>query len=296
MALNRRLTLLVALAAPACASQPPGQVTEAALAAAVKSGDIVQAAEIYSDEAVIHRDYQPAFCGAALPVYMTALASRRTINDFNARVTETFILGTDLLVFGKFTAAGTMADGKPFREEGRFARLWSPGPDGQMQVIAEAIGHTEHQDDPQAQYVAGLSDDCRFPAPPFVGGELAVINERMAAAVKAHQAAPQIAFYADDAIYMPFETPDVRGKKNLTEHFEAYVDAGRGATFDSVRVWNDGFRTYGDFVVEIPRFEVKWRAGEDSGTVTGGGLRLWRRAPAGTLLLLRQIGTHDYRP
>ena len=282
MAWTRIPAILFLLAAPACTSNAPGHDSRAAA---------------YADDAVIHRDYQTAFCGAALPVYLTTLAGRRTARTFETHVTETFALADDKLVFGTFTAEGSMAGGQPFREEGRFARLWSPGPDGEMWIVAEIIGHPAHQDDPETYNVAGLSDDCSFPAEPAsVGEDLADINSRIAATVKAHEAAPQIALYADDAIYMPFETPAVKGKANLTRHFETYVDAGRGATFDSVRVWNVGFRAYGDHVVELPRFEVKWRAGEDGGVVTGGGLRLWRRAPDGTLLLLREIATHDYRP
>lgn len=297
MVWSRFSILLFLLAAQACASQLPVERAEAGLAEALRGGTLVDAAIPYADDAVIHRDYQPAFCGAAMPAYLAELARRRTVLSFDTHVTETFNLANDRLTFGTFTMEGMMADGQPFREEGRFARLWSPGMDGQMHVIAEAIGHPGHQDDPQTQYVADLPGDCGLPAvPKALREELADINSRMAASVQAHEAAPQIASYADDAIYMPFETPDVKGKDDLTRHFETYVDAGRGATFDSVRVWNDGFRAYDGYVVEIPRFEVQWHAGQDSGIVTGGGLRLWRRAPDGTLLMLRQIGTHDYRP
>ena len=180
MAWTRIPAILFLLAAPACTSNAPGHDSRAAA---------------YADDAVIHRDYQTAFCGAALPVYLTTLAGRRTARTFETHVTETFALADDKLVFGTFTAEGSMAGGQPFREEGRFARLWSPGPDGEMWIVAEIIGHPAHQDDPETYNVAGLSDDCSFPAEPAsVGEDLADINSRIAATVKAHEAAPQIAF------------------------------------------------------------------------------------------------------
>lgn len=81
----------------------------------------------------------------------------------------------------------------------------------------------------------------------------------------------------------------------LLAHLLPYIEAGRGATFDSVPVWNDGYEATGGYVVEYSNFEVAWRAGEASGVTSGGGLRLLRREADCTLSMLREAGIH-HRP
>lgn len=129
----------------------------------------------------------------------------------------------------------------------------------------------------------------------MVEAELARLNALDAEAVKAHDAPAKFARYAQDGVYMPFaDTPKV-GIDEIRAHLTAYTDQGRGVMFDSVRVWNEGFEVLHGYVVEYPKFEVRWRNGADSGVVSGGGLRLWRRDADCSLKLLRQIATHDHR-
>jgi ketosteroid isomerase-like protein len=128
-----------------------------------------------------------------------------------------------------------------------------------------------------------------------IEAELARQNRLDAEAVRNHDTAAKVAKYAADAIYMPFaDTPKI-GIDEIRTHLTAYTDQGRGVTFESVRVWNEGFEALDGYVIEYPKFEVRWRNGADFGVVSGGGLRLWRREADGSLKLLRQIATHDHR-
>lgn len=199
---------------------------------------------------------------------------------------------------GRFEIAyAPAAGGASQSRQGRYANLWRRQPDGALKLKAEVWGYLQRVDDP-ASYSLGeppASGRAAPPGDPRVEAELARLNALDAAAVQTHDAPAKVARYAKDAIYMPFaDTPKV-GIEEIRAHLTAYTDQGRGATFDSVRVWNEGFEVLGDYVVEYAKFEVRWRSGADSGVVSGGGLRLWRRDADGALKMLRQIATHDHR-
>lgn len=95
---------------------------------------------------------------------------------------------------------------------------------------------------------------------------------------------------------MPFaDTPKI-GMDQIRPYLTAYTEGSRGVSFDSVRIWNAGFEDHGDWVIEYPKFRVEWRTPAQSGSSQGGGLRLWKRMPEGSLKLHRQLATHDHIP
>lgn len=287
---------ILSIALMGCVATDSASDAESRLVSARADGNIARIAATYAPDASIRPDYQPAFCGSDMAAYLETLALRRSARSHEAQVTETFDLGADTLIFGTFTMRGERPGGHAFEETGRFARLWSPGPDGTLVIRAEVTGHFGPQQDPQVHLVGDLTKGCGLPAgDPVLKAELDAINARMTEAVRQHDASTQIVDYAEDGIYMPFETPDIVGMEALTEHLTRYVEAGRGAEFDRVRVASTGFADYGRHVVELYEFEVHWRAGETQGVSSGGGLRLWRRTSDEGLELLRQIATHDYR-
>ena len=127
-----------------------------------------------------------------------------------------------------------------------------------------------------------------------MGEFLRAHNDRDAEAVRTKDVEAKLVDYTDDAIFMPFAETPKRGMAEIRPYLTAYTAAGTGATFRDVRVWTLAFENLGAWVIEYPKFRVEWTAGGQSGTVMGGGIRLWQRQAGGSLKLHRQIGTHDH--
>lgn len=276
------------------------QRRSAELSATWLSGDVDRRMAHYASDSISNPDYQPRLYGPrSVARYYQVLASRLRVSAHARRATELIALSDEtVLELGRFEMTCAPAAGGASRDlQGRYANLWRRQSDGAFKLKAEVWGYLQRIDDP-AVYSLGEREAAGRAAPPGdpkVEAELAGLNLLDAEAVRTYDAAAKIARYADDAIYMPYaDTPKI-GIGEIGAHFVRYTEQGRGVTFESVRVWNEGFDVLDGYVVEYPKFEVRWRNGAESGTVSGGGLRLWRREADGSLKMLRQIATHDHR-
>jgi len=276
------------------------QRRNADLSATWLRGDVDRRMAHYAADSISNPDYQPRMYGPdSIARYYRVLASRQRVSAYARRTTEILPLdGENVLETGRLDLTYTLlADGVSRRHQGRYAHLWRRQPDGPLKLKAEVWGYFERIENPASYSLGerGAADRAAPPGDPAVEAELSRLNVLDAEAVKTYDAAAKIARYADDAIYMPYaDTPKV-GIDEIRAHLVRYTEQGRGATFESVRVWNEGFEALGGYVVEYPKFEVRWRSGRDSGITSGGGLRLWRRQADGSLKMFRQIATHDYR-
>jgi ketosteroid isomerase-like protein len=276
------------------------QRRNAELSATWLNGDVDRRMTHYAADSVSNPDYQPRLYGpGSIARYYRALASRQRVGVHARRTTEVMSLSDETaLELGRLEAAYALAaDGVSHSHQGRYANLWRRQPGGAVKLKAEVWGYFERIENP-ASYSLGERETtgrAALPGDPAVEAELAKLNVLDAMAVKTHDAPAKIARYADDAVLMPYaDTPKV-GIDAIRAHLIRYTDQGRGVAFESVRVWNEGFEVLDGYVVEYPKFEVRWRNGADAGIVSGGGLRLWRRQADGALKMLRQIATHDYR-
>lgn len=276
------------------------QRQNAELSATWLSGDIDRRMVHYAPDSISNPDYQSRLFGPrSIARYYQVLASRLRVSAYARRATELIALNDETtLELGRFEITCAPATGGVSRDlRGRYANLWRRQSDGALKLKAEVWGYLQRIDDP-AVYSLGERETAGRATPPGdpeVEAELARLNRLDAEAVKTYDAAAKIARYADDAIYMPYaDTPKI-GIGEIKAHLVRYTEQGRGVTFESVRVWNEGFEVLDGYVIEYPKFEVRWRNGADSGTVSGGGLRLWRREADGALKMLRQIATHDHR-
>lgn len=264
------------------------------------SGDIDRRLVHYADDSVSNPDYQPRLYGpTSIARYYSVLSSRQRVSGYSRRTTEIIPLTDEsFLEFGRLDiTCDPAADGTLDRHQGRYANLWRRQPDDALKLKAEVWGYFQRVRNP-ASYSLGEGEKpgrATPPGDPSLEAELARLNVLDAEAVRTRDVAAKVARYADDAIYMPYaDTPKV-GIDEIRTHLVAYTEQGRGVTFESVRVWNEGFEALGRYVVEYPKFEVRWRNGADSGIASGGGLRLWRRQADGALKMFRQIATHDHR-
>lgn len=276
------------------------QRRNADLSAAWLSGDVDRRMVHYAADSISNPDYQPRLYGpGSIARYYRVLASRQRVSAYARRTTEIVPLDDESgLELGGFDLTyALLADGASHSLQGRYANLWRRQPDGALKLKAEVWGYFERIENPASHSLGERETTGRAapPGDPEVEAELGRLNALDAEAVKSHDAAAKIARYADDAVFMPYaDTPKV-GINDIRTHLVRYTEQGRGVVFESVKVWNEGFEVLDGYVVEYPKFEVRWRNGADSGIVSGGGLRLWRRQADGSLKMFRQIATHDHR-
>lgn len=270
-----------------------------ALREAIVANDAAARAALYRADAISMPDYQPALYGIAqIAAYHGAMSERRRVTAYVPVASEVFDLGETVIEIGVFTIAWQVVGGGIEEERGKYANVWSIEPDGALRLKADVYGYFRPLPDPAAFFVA--MREAQPPRRPLTRAEqqladtLQTRNERNAIAVQTYDAEAKIEDYADDAVIMPFADATRTGMDEIRPYLTAYTEAGRGVTFNSVRVWNVGFEDSGAHVIEYSKFRVDWQTADASGVVKGGGLRLWRRLADGSLELLRQIGTHDH--
>jgi S-formylglutathione hydrolase FrmB/ketosteroid isomerase-like protein len=254
-------------------------------------------AQLYRADAMSMPDYQPALYGPAqIAAYHQAIGKRRRVTGYVPVASEVFDLGSSAVEVGTFTVTWSVAGGGVEEERGKYVNVWSMEADGSLRLKSDVRGYLRPLPDPAAFFVA--MPEGKAPGPWSADIRLAQTlqarNDRNAVAVQTYDAEAKIVEYADDAVIMPFADTNKTGIGEIRPYLTAYTNAGRGVTFDSVRVWNIGFEDFGAYVLEYPKFRVEWHTADASGVVKGGGLRLWRRRANGSLELLRQIGTHDH--
>jgi ketosteroid isomerase-like protein len=269
------------------------------LAAARASGNVDALIAHFAPDSVFMPEHQPRLFGRDQgAAYYRAFAARLPVESFTSLTADLLPLDDGALEWGTFKVA--YRDPGPDRAaalDGKYIHVWRRQPDGTLKLKAEVWGYLRPLDDPSSHWFAEIPRG-NMPAQkpdPGLAAELAELNAANARSVQNHDTA-RVDQYAEDAVYLPFaEKPQV-GLAALRSHLIPYIEQGRGATFENVTVGNDGFEVVDGYVIEYSKFAVRWRAGQAMGVTSGGGLRLWRREADCALKIVRQIGTHDYRP
>ncbi|WP_148294036.1 hypothetical protein [Azospirillum sp. B4] len=252
----------------------------------------------YLENALSMNDAQPTLYGKSqIQVWQAMIRARRQITTYQPKVREVFDFGQTLIETGDFNIAWRMANGQTETALGKYLLVWEEQADGGLRLKAEVRNWVAPPVDESAFFVELAAGTPSSPPDTALAAELKSLNERNAAGVKNHDLAMRLSFYANDTLLMPRNSTAKIGMAEIRPYLMAYVENGRGATFDEVRVWTEDCQDLGSgYALEYFRFQVDWRAGDKAGGVSGSGVRLWRRGPDGELKTLREIGTHDYRP
>lgn len=298
--LSRRQALLLAAALPMRGlgdAADPVAAAETALAAAFVTGDAAAIAGFYLPAARSCVDAQPALRGrAAILAYRQRMLQSRRARDLVFSPMGRVDLGETSVTYGTWVEQRLWADGAAERIEGNYIHVWRGA--GKPRLLADVMGYAARRARPDQDHVAELVAEDAGVSPsggdPAVAAELAALNARIARGVATHDAEARLSVYANDAVIMPFAERPLSTMARIAPYLRAYVANGSGATFQ-VKVYNDGFEVLPGHVLEYSRFRVDWRAGQDGGVVSGGGLRLWRREADGALRMRLEGGAHDYR-
>jgi ketosteroid isomerase-like protein len=115
----------------------------------------------------------------------------------------------------------------------------------------------------------------------------------MKEAVLNHDTELRLGFFTRDAVFMPHAEANKSGIDEIRKYLIEYN--ARNVVLEAARIETFEFERAGDYAIEYPRFNVKWRVPELSGVASGKGIRLWKRQPGGALKIFREIATHDFQ-
>ncbi|HEX8414715.1 MAG TPA: DUF4440 domain-containing protein [Sphingomicrobium sp.] len=241
---------------------------------------------LLAPDVLIMPEFQPTLRGRRqVAAYARTMRERHGFSNLSARTSEILDLGTIAIETGAFT----MIRGGERR--GKYMAVWERRPTG-LRLLAEASGYVHAVQNAAADVMLMPA----FGTAPTVDAgspELRTLNARMENAVRSRDARARTDFFAPDAVFMPFADTPKDGLEAIRQHLTEY---NRGdVVVGPVRIWTERYRQAGRYIVEYPRFQAHWRAGDASGESSGKGIRLWWRAPDGALKICREIGNHDER-
>ena len=121
------------------------------------------------------------------------------------------------------------------------------------------------------------------------------INTKFAAAAVAGDTVALSAFYADDAIAMPANTPAQHGRAEISKGFAAMLVAMKPTT---MKFQTQDLIVSGDYAIETGSYDVSSKPLQAAKPVhdVGKYLVVWKKQTDGSYKLLRDIGNSDLPP
>ena len=268
----------------------------AAWTSAAATGDTASLLDRYADDATV------------MPEHARVRRGRAAVSDFYRqwwaqarparweRTTESIDdAGLHLIELGRY--AQTLArEGRPaFEYTGKYLVVWRKSEDG-LRAVAELWGANAPFERDQLPEIAASGT---MPSPVSNASDeavraLAERNALIATLVRERRGADHALLFRDDAAYLTYYTPPLRGIAPIRAYFVEHERPGP-VSIDSIELRSDGVRTLdsGDLQLEEGSYRVGWRAGGDSGVVEGKSLNIWRRGKDGVWMLYRQAVNHD---
>ena len=269
------------------------------LADAFLSEDVNKLMTLYMHDAIYLPEYQPIMKGTeAIRKYSQEIFNRQQIKLFDKKITEVIDFRGSVAEIGSFTIAyNTSGNGQLVRHNGKYLNIWKVLPDGTLRLKAESFGYFSNVENP-ASLVIKIPE---LPAANAIQSpdndksasfELHALNTLMEKAVSNRDSNLRADFFSQDAVFMPFADSLKVGMKAIRPYLIGYNSGN--VTVDSIRIYTDYAEVLDSYVIEYPRFYVRWHTPELAGTGQGKGIRIWRRELDCSLKLYREIALHDH--
>jgi ketosteroid isomerase-like protein len=253
----------------------------------------------FDKDAICMPELQPTMKGRdAIKECYAEILNRRQITLFNKTIVETIQLKNNIAEIGRFNISYNNVDGQTTTLNGKYFNIWTLQNNGDLKLKAESFGYFHNIDNPTLHLVTISKEHSSytFPQPsPSTNGlsfQLKALNTLMEKSVQTRDGNLRADFFTDDAIFMPFADSSKVGIKSIRTHLIAYNSYP--VKIDTISIYNEYFEDCGNFVIEYPRFYVKWHTSDNSGIGTGKGIRIWKREKNCSLKLYREIGIHDH--
>lgn len=265
-------------------------------ARALEKGDVPAMVQYYAADAVSMPEYHHTlYSPAAIEDYYKHWLEATRDNRYQRSIYSVKIAGDFLLEAGTFTHDFTQTGNSPFRYAGKYIHVWRIGKRDKLTLVSEIWGSATWFDRASMPLSSGTGPVVQvspvMPEDSVLAGNIKKYNMQIAGLVKERNGAAFSAYYTDDAIYMPYYTPMVIGKDSIHSYYVKHEDPAVG--IDSVQINMSRMLVAGDFVLVNGFYHVNWRAGGNSGLVTGKSINVWRREKNGKLRLHWQMTNHD---
>ncbi|WP_298311176.1 hypothetical protein [uncultured Aquimarina sp.] len=230
-------------------------------------------------------------------IYHKAFFDRFDILEYKRENIETLDLGSQLAIIGTFEMKVRLKNTEREEElKGKYIDIWRKG-EGNPLLISEIWNYDHHTDLTEQlkfDHVPGtvLAFQGHLPVDNNIRFEIASINSFTEEFISHHDHTLWSQIYADDAIALFSYKPIFRDKKSLDVFIKSHV--AELPVFEKLDIRNNHIDDLGVYVVNIASHIANWRNTEYSGISTGKGIKIWKRAPNGSLKIFRQISTYDY--
>jgi ketosteroid isomerase-like protein len=252
----------------------------------------------FDKDAICMPEFQSTMKGKdAIKEYYAEILKRRQTTFFNKTILETIQLKNNIVEIGTFTTDYQNIEGQKTTLKGKYLNIWILQPNGDLKLKAESFGYLHSIENPSAHLVKISKEHSTYKFPEqlkttsHLAFQLKALNTLMEKSVQTRDGNLRANFFTNDAIFMPFADSSKVGIKSIREHLIAYNSYP--VTIDTISIYNEYFEDCDNFVIEYPRFYVKWYTSDNSGIGSGKGIRIWKREKNCSLKLYREIGIHD---
>ncbi len=235
---------------------------------------------------------------AAIKEYYTEILNRSQIISFQKKISETIKLKNNIAEIGTFSTTYKTADGQKTTLNGKYLNIWAVEANDILKLKAESFGYFDNIDKP-TNHIVKISKEVsnyKFPEPTQTNKDLSfqlsALNALMEKSVRTRDGNLRADFFTNDAIFMPFADSPKIGMKSIRTHLIPYNSYP--VSIDSISIYNEYVEDCNYYIIEYPRFYVKWHTSDNSGIGSGKGIRIWRREKDCSLKLYREISIHDH--
>ena len=258
--------------------------------------DLVALSKHYADDATVMPEHARVRRGRThIQAYLQQWWQHAGVSGWERHTESLEQAGDYLLEIGRYAQRLQRTDATVVDYTGKYLAVWRTSPDG-LQVVAELWGSNspfERALLPELEAPAAIPAAIDTASEP-VKHALAERNARITTLVRERRGAEHAELFTDDAAYLTYYTPPLRGMAAIRGYFVEHERPG-AVTIDAIAIDSDGVRTLvaDALYLEEGRYRVGWRAGGDSGVVEGKSLNLWKRDATGDWKLYRQAVNHD---
>jgi ketosteroid isomerase-like protein len=268
------------------------------LMTAEKNDDTKNFLTLYEENAISMPDYQPMLRGIdEISIYYKEIFQRQRIKSFQKKIEEVINLGkTTIVEIGTFKKEYTVLETDSILTlNGKYCYVWNIQPGGSLKIKGEISGFFHPVKNPKNLVVSlqthlGESEIHKENETPI---ELRAYNALMEKYVKNGEGALRSQFFTNDGKFMPFAHPTLTGMNELKPYLIAYDTRGTDFKFDLLSVYTYDYEYFDEYILEYPKFKVKWSTPNALGVVEGKGIRIWKRQDDKSLKLYLEISTHN---
>jgi ketosteroid isomerase-like protein len=274
------------------------EVINSQLTKAMIHEDVESLMLLYAPNAVFMPEYQQTIKGKdGIKTYFKEIFNRRQTTVFNKKILEVIDMKNAVAEIGTFNIEFAASNEvKTIVLNGKYINIWDIQKNGALQLKGEAYGYFHGVENPSSHVVDMSNELANSPVElkenTNIYFELLALNALNEKSVKTRNGNLRADFYTHDAIFMPFADTMQIGAKAIRKHLIEYNKGD--VTIDTIHVYSTFIEVADKYVIEYPRFYVKWRVPNLSGTGSGKGIRIWRREPDCSLKMYREIGVHDH--